>query len=121
MGCGRVHFPGWIHLDSDGSLPHVDAVWYAQDGLPLADRTVQYIYNEHFLEHLTIEQAIFFLAECRRVIQPSGVVRIAMPDLTEIVRQYSEQDWSNQPWIQKYGYRFIKTGCEMLNISHPLH
>ena len=117
VGCGQVHFPGWLHLDSNEKLPHLDVLWFADDGLPCPDRSCEYIYNEHFLEHLTIEQGKRFLQECRRVLLPGGVLRVAMPDMTECVRQYWEKDWDRQPWLEKYGYTWIKTGCEMLNIA----
>ena len=38
-----------------------------------------------------------------------------MPDLTECVRQYWENDW-RQPWMAKYGYDWIKTRAENINI-----
>jgi predicted SAM-dependent methyltransferase len=118
VGCGQVHFPGWIHLDADYQLPHLDALWHASDRLPFADKSCSFIYNEHFLEHLPPDVGLFFLRECRRVLRPDdGVLRVAMPDLREPVRQYWEQDWRQQPWLEKYGYTWIQTGCEMLNIA----
>lgn len=39
-----------------------------------------------------------------------------MPSLAEAVRQYFENDWQGQPWLQKYGYTWISTRAEMLNI-----
>jgi predicted SAM-dependent methyltransferase len=40
-----------------------------------------------------------------------------MPDMRESVRQYWDNDWQNQPWMAKYGYSWIQTGCEYLNIA----
>ncbi len=39
-----------------------------------------------------------------------------MPDLTECVRQYWEDDWRDKPWMKKYGYEWIRTRAELLNI-----
>lgn len=116
LGCGDIHFPEWIHLDANPALSHIDAVWFAQDGLPCPDASCQYIYSEHFLEHLNPQDGLNLLKECRRVLQPGGVLRIAMPDMRECVRQYMDGDWQQQPWLEKYGYTWIKTGCEMVNI-----
>ena len=50
-------------------------------GLPFRDQTIDFVYSSHFLEHLDKERARKFLAECFRVLKPSGVARIAVPDL----------------------------------------
>ncbi len=115
IGCGQIHFPGWVHLDADKSLPHSDAVWQSDDGIPCETGACRFIYNEHFLEHLSVSQGLFFLRECRRVLMPTGVLRIGMPDMNEFIRQYWEKDWDQQPWLKKYGYTRIETGCEMVN------
>lgn len=117
VGCGQIHFPGWIHLDANAQLPHLDVLWHASDGLPFPDGSCSLIYNEHFLEHLPPDVGLAFLRECRRVLRPDGVLRVAMPDMRECVREYWENDWQNQPWMAKYGYTWIQTGCEYLNIA----
>ncbi len=50
-------------------------------GLPFRQQTVDYVFSSHFLEHLDKECAQGFLKECLRILKPSGVVRIAVPDL----------------------------------------
>jgi predicted SAM-dependent methyltransferase len=45
------------------------------------------------LEHLSRADARRFLGECRRVLAPDGIIRIAVPDLRMIVLEYGvEQD-----------------------------
>lgn len=117
IGCGENHFPGWIHLDQNRSLKHVDVWWDAHDGLPCADGTCQFIYSEHFLEHLSVTAGANFLKECHRALMPGGIVRIAMPDLHDCVSQYYERRWQDQPWLKQYGYDWIRTGAEYLNIA----
>jgi predicted SAM-dependent methyltransferase len=50
-------------------------------GLPFRDETIDFIFSSHFLEHLERSSAVRLLAECRRVLKPAGVLRIAVPDL----------------------------------------
>ncbi len=50
-------------------------------GLPFREKTLDFVFSSHFLEHLDKELAHRFLGECFRVLKPSGVVRIAVPDL----------------------------------------
>jgi len=77
---------------------------------------VQLIYSEHFLEHLGVEQAVETLRESYRVLKPGGVMRIATPDLAYLVGKYASDSWKDQDWITAYGYGWIKTRAEMLNI-----
>jgi predicted SAM-dependent methyltransferase len=117
IGCGDNYFAGWVHLDMNPLLPNVDALWHSSDGLPCATGTCEFIYSEHFLEHLSVAEGQQFLSECYRALRPGGVVRIAMPDLRESVAQYYENRWREQPWLEKYGYAWIQTGAEYLNIA----
>jgi predicted SAM-dependent methyltransferase len=116
IACGTVNFPGWVNIDRDPASEIIDLSWDVREPLPLADGSVQYVYHEHFLEHLTVPEGLAFLRECRRLLVPGGVLRVAMPDLAECVRQYYENDW-RQPWMKKYGYEFIQTRAETINIA----
>jgi predicted SAM-dependent methyltransferase len=78
IGCGQQAIPGWINIDNQG-LPGVDQVLDVRKGLPFAGAAA--IYAEHFLEHLAFEDGLAFLAECRRVLRPDGVLRLSTPNL----------------------------------------
>jgi predicted SAM-dependent methyltransferase len=39
-----------------------------------------------------------------------------MPSAQEIVRNYHENDWASQPWLEKYGYTSIRTRAEYVNV-----
>jgi hypothetical protein len=56
--------------------------------IPCATGSVMAVYSSHMIEHLDRSEARAFLAEVRRVLHPGGVVRIAAPDLSTIVRDY---------------------------------
>lgn len=116
VGCGNEPFEGWINLDlSPETRP--DIFWDVTDGLPFSDNSCAFIYSEHFLEHIPVQDGVRFLVECRRSLRPGGVVRIGMPCVREIARQYCEGTWSQQPWLEKYGYSWVKTGAEYINIG----
>lgn len=116
VGCGNEPFPGWVNLDLDPGV-RADIVWDVTDGLPFLDNSCAFIYSEHFLEHIPVQQGVRFLTECRRSLQVGGVVRIGMPCVRDVVRQYYEKIWMEQTWMEKYGYGWIKTGAEYVNIS----
>jgi predicted SAM-dependent methyltransferase len=49
-------------------------------------------------------------------LQPGGVIRIAMPDLDDLIDSY-QKDWRRSDWVNWPAHRFIKTRAEMINIS----
>ena len=57
----------------------MDRVLDVRQGLPF--RGAAAIYAEHFLEHLTLDNGLAFLRECRRALAPSGVLRLSTPNL----------------------------------------
>jgi predicted SAM-dependent methyltransferase len=115
VGCGKEPFRGWANLDLDPESG-ADIIWDITDGLPFANDTCAFIYSEHFLEHLPVQEGVHFLTECYRSLRKDGVVRIAMPSAEDVVRRYLENDWAQQPWLEKYGYAWIKTRAEYINV-----
>src|SRR5687768_10516401 len=86
IGSGTVSLPGWVNIDHQ-QLEGVDRVLDVRKGLPFEQ--VSAIFAEHFIEHLTLREAEAFLRECRRVLSPSGVLRMSTPNL----------DWV---WVSHY-------------------
>lgn len=62
--------------------------WDLRRGIPFASETLDVVYHSHLLEHIDRDFAAGFLVECRRVLKPGGVIRIAIPDLQFYVRRY---------------------------------
>ena len=114
VGCGNEPFRGWANLDLEPGTP-ADFLWDVTDGLPFANESCAFVYCEHFLEHLPVNDGVRFLAECHRCLQKGGVVRIGMPSAQELIRHYHENIWASQPWLQKYGYP-VRTRAEYINV-----
>lgn len=57
-------------------------------GIPFADNSFDLVYHSHVLEHFSKADGEKFISECLRVLKPTGVIRIAIPDLERIVRTY---------------------------------
>lgn len=113
LGCGDVYLEEWINIDLDSSKADINQD--LRSPLPYTDNTVDFIINEHFIEHLTVEEGLKFLEECFRVLKPGGVFRIATPDLTYTLFRYFFF-WKKQDWIKKYRYEWLKTKGEMINL-----
>jgi SAM-dependent methyltransferase len=118
IGCGQSPTEGWINYDDSfavrmagsplltwamrrtgladaGNLEfaavaracgirHADAA----RRIPHGDGSVDAIYSSHMIEHLDRREARGFLAECRRVLRPRGMLRLAVPDVSLPVRDY---------------------------------
>jgi len=87
IGCGPQAFEGWTNVDLQ-NYEGVDLVHDVREGLPFRD--VRYLFAEHFLEHLTYDEGLRFLKECRASLAADGVLRLSTPNLDWVVRtQYT--------------------------------
>ena len=89
LGCG-YHYSKekiWTNLDfvrtGEGVIPH-----NLLKGVPFSEKSFDLVYHSHVLEHFPKDDAIKFLHECYRVLKPGGILRIAVPDLEQIARNY---------------------------------
>jgi predicted SAM-dependent methyltransferase len=112
VGCGKVKLPGWVNIDIE---PDADLVMDVRKGLPFDDFSVDFIYNEHFLEHITYEEGEMFLKELQKCLKKGGILRIAMPDLDYLIQQYGK-DFKAEEWFPS-GYEFVQTKGMAINIS----
>ncbi len=80
IGCGDNLLAGWLNADyfpASGDIMHIDAT----QPFPFKDGTFDYIFSEHMIEHISYNDGVKMLAECRRTLKPSGTLRISTPDL----------------------------------------
>ncbi len=121
LGCGRNYFEGWINVDNntDGNITKLDLNFDLCNKLPFNDNSIDFIFNEHFLEHLSVEQGKRSLTDFLRVLKPGGVMRIAMPDLQKIVMAYLNDNWKNDgnAFLSQFGLSHVQTKAELLNIN----
>lgn len=121
IGCGTNYIDGWINIDnnSDKNIKKLDFMWDLRNPLPFRENSVDFVYNEHFLEHLTAEEGIKALQEFKNILKPGGVLRVAMPDLEDVINIYLNPDWKEEQkdFFKKYGLDFIKTRAEQININ----
>ncbi|MGL4880978.1 MAG: class I SAM-dependent methyltransferase, partial [Waterburya sp.] len=70
--------------------------YYQPNGkLEFEDNTFDFIFSEHFFEHLFLNEAVKLLKECRRILKPHGVIRIVVPDAD--LRIYEKPEDSGFP------------------------
>ena len=92
-GCGSWVEPGWINSDMK-DLPGIDIACDIREGLPLPDGSIDYIVSIHSLPELPYDDLVPALKELRRVLKPSGVLRLGLPDLEKAIDAYRRGDKS---------------------------
>ena len=80
-----------------GGLYRVDGTAYFIEldisaPLPLDDGSVDWVYAEHLIEHVSLAVGVAWLAEVRRVLAPGGVLRVSTPDLRVYAQSYLNGD-----------------------------
>jgi predicted SAM-dependent methyltransferase len=122
LGCGSFTPPGWINLDgswnawiskypffktilkkiriipaqiAEASYDKNILIHDVKNPLPFEDNSVKAIYSSHLLEHLYLSEAKSLLRECRRILVKGGIIRMVVPDLRSIVKEYLSNDESS--------------------------
>ena len=85
FGAWKTERPGWIATDVSWRCRNyldVTRRW------PIPDDSVDFLFSDNVIEHLTLDQARTALKEAHRVLRQGGVIRIVTPDVSELVRLY---------------------------------
>ena len=90
-GCGEHTAPGWINSDANEE-GGADLVCDIRQGLPLEESSIDYAVSVHALPELAYPEVVPALRELRRVLKPSGVLRLVLPDLDRAIRAYLSRD-----------------------------
>ncbi len=84
IGAGGNNLPGWLNTDIEPSSGQ--AFLDATKPFPLPDRSIDYIFGEHVIEHLSYSDGLVMLSECYRVLRPGGKIRFSTPDLRQFIK-----------------------------------
>jgi len=127
VGSGPVRLEGWINVDNQ-PYRGIDQVLDIREGIPYSD--LEYIFAEHFIEHLAYDDAMKFLRDCRRALGDAGVLRLTTPNLDWVwMTQYHLGQWS-QPseavrdcfWMNKafrgWGHQFLYNAQTLTECLH---
>jgi predicted SAM-dependent methyltransferase len=130
VGCGPHHLrPGWWNTDLR-NFPDIDDVLDATKPWPWPNR-LDYVYAEHFLEHLEIDEAIAFLVEAGRALRPGGRIRISTPSMEWVLRthftflpadspgHFLEAVATNRAFYA-WGHRFLYTRGVLQRLLHDV-
>jgi predicted SAM-dependent methyltransferase len=90
IGCGENFLDGWLNSDY---FPYLSNIFHldATERFALADSTIDFIFSEHMIEHISYSHGSMMLVECYRVLRNNGKIRISTPDLPFLINLYQEQ------------------------------
>lgn len=86
IGCGKTYHDSWVNVDIVSSGPGALAHNLLK-GIPFPDSSFDVVYNSHALEHFVVG-ARNLVSECFRALKIGGVIRLAVPDLEILAREY---------------------------------
>jgi len=86
VGCGPHNLPpDWWNIDIR-KFRGIDEVLDVTQPWPY--RELEYVYGEHFLEHLTLPQALNFLGHAWQSLKLGGAIRLSTPNLEWVLRTH---------------------------------
>jgi len=91
LGCGNVFSlsPEWTNVTFNSSHSKIISHNLLQ-GIPSKPDTFDAVYHSHILEHFSKKDGELFIKDCYRVLKNGGIIRIAVPDLEVLARNYMQ-------------------------------
>ena len=114
VGCGGNYKEGWINIDNHLRTKK-DLKLDLRGVIPFPDGSIDFIYNEHFIEHLSYDDGFDFLKASYRILKPGGVIRTAFPDLDTLIDSHIKDYWREMEWVRLINAQWYPSGCFMLN------
>ena len=122
LGAGQNHIPGWFNTDlapQSAEISHLDVT----EPLPFPDASWDYVFLEHLFEHITYRKGFRLLEEILRILKPNGRVRIATPDLGQLVALFTRPGDADVQRYMDWAVSFNKlpeTGARPCHVMNRL-
>ena len=87
LGCGKRFLEGYIHVDI-AEFDHIDYKIPVDDLSVFENDSVSEIYASHVIEYFDRDEIVNVLNEWNRVLKDEGVLRIAVPNFSELINVY---------------------------------
>lgn len=122
VGCGpKCLKPDWWNVDLR-PFPGIDEAMDVAAHWPFKE--IDYVYGEHFIEHLSLDQAIAFLTSAGNALRKGGIIRLSTPALDWVwATHFSLADTDPQKLVMNtlkancafhgWGHQFLYTSAFM--------
>ena len=117
LGSGsKKGIDGWTTVDSGDA----DIKWDLKFGIPLSDKSVDKIYSSHLLEHISYNNLIPFLKECKRVLKIGGEFSVCVPNFRLYIDAYKDGKLfqTRDKWWQP---AMINTGSNIDQLNYMIY
>ena len=88
LGGGQRFIPGFVHIDL-ADFSHIDNQHDIRTLPMIADGSAELIYACHVLEYFDWVEVLDVLKEWKRVLAPTGTLRLAVPDFEALAVVYT--------------------------------
>ncbi|PHR56660.1 MAG: methyltransferase [Robiginitomaculum sp.] len=117
LGCWHRNIPGWIHVDLC-DMPHIDYKTGIDDLSMLESGSAELIYSSHSLEYFDRQHVGGVLTEWARVLEPGGLLRLAVPDFDQLIKVYQKTGKLEKVLGPLYGRMEIDTETGPQTLFH---
>ena len=98
LGCGNNYIDNFINVDFYGTK-NIDYGLDLRFPFKIESYSIDGIFSEHTLEHLSHHEVENALSECYRILKTKGKIRIIVPDLSIFIKKYCSND---DMWFQTW-------------------
>jgi len=102
LGCGERYLEGFTHVDL-AKYDHIDHEIPVDNLEIFSDNTIEEIYASHVIEYFDREEIKSVLKEWNRVLKKNGILRLAVPNLPELIKVYETYNDLNNILGPLYG------------------
>jgi SAM-dependent methyltransferase len=88
LGASDKGLPGWLNTDIQLSSPDI-VFMDATKPFPVPSQSLDFVFCEHFIEHISLDAAAACLSEVHRCLKIGGIFRVATPNLRRYVDLFS--------------------------------
>lgn len=92
IGCGNRTKQNFCNIDSYERDNKLDLIIDITKEFPFENDSVDFVYIEHFLEHLNWIEGKELLQNCYNSLKEDGIIRIVIPHFRKIFEKYIEGD-----------------------------
>ena len=103
LGAGERRLKGWTTIDRNEAS---DICMDLLNPLPFPDNCVTQVYCSHLLEHFYYPDLVSLLSECYRVLEPSGLFKVAVPNARIYLEAYADPEGFDDEYYCRYGPAF---------------
>jgi SAM-dependent methyltransferase len=82
FGCGSNVLDGWENYDNNLDIRYK---------LPFDDDSIDCIFAEHVIEHVTPHEAYNFIENCHTILKMGGILRVCVPSVNSIYANYTNR------------------------------